>query len=104
MESPSHADDVAFAKHGEDHWQASLEAEGGDLSRDVVLAYHTARPRTGVDLIASREQGEDGPTEQAVRGSIQCRQPSARQDRRRNRFSTIRKSVGFSIRSNVSRI
>ncbi|HYG65342.1 MAG TPA: VIT domain-containing protein [Thermoanaerobaculia bacterium] len=60
MESPSHADDVAFARHGNDHWQASLEAEGGDLSRDVVLAYHTARPRTGVDLIASREPGEDG--------------------------------------------
>ena len=60
LESPSHEDDFAVVRHGDDHWQASLEASGGDLSRDLVLAYHTSRPRTGIDLIASREPGEDG--------------------------------------------
>jgi Ca-activated chloride channel family protein len=60
MESPSHGKDFAFAKNGEGHWQASLETANGDLNRDVVLAYHTARPHTGVDLLASRVPGEDG--------------------------------------------
>jgi Ca-activated chloride channel homolog len=60
MESPSHGDAFAFAHHGEGHWQASLETAGGDLNRDVVVAYHTARPHTGIDLIASQERGEDG--------------------------------------------
>jgi Ca-activated chloride channel family protein len=60
LESPSHGEDFAVVRHADDHWQASLEASGGDLSRDLVLAYHTSRPHTGVDLIASREPGEDG--------------------------------------------
>jgi Ca-activated chloride channel family protein len=60
MESPSHGKDFAFARHGEGHWQASLETAGGDLNRDVVLAFHTARPHTGIDLLASRGDGEDG--------------------------------------------
>jgi Ca-activated chloride channel family protein len=60
MESPSHGKDFAFARHDEGHWQASLETTAGDLNRDVVLAYHTARPHTGIDLLASRGKGEDG--------------------------------------------
>ena len=36
------------------YWQASLEATAADLSRDVVVAYRTERPRTGFDLITSR--------------------------------------------------
>jgi Ca-activated chloride channel family protein len=60
LESPSHGDEFAVAKHTRHHVQASLEATGGDLSRDVVLAYQLARPRTGVDVIASMEPGEDG--------------------------------------------
>lgn len=60
LESPSHGKELATVRHGEDHWQASLETTGGDLNRDLVLAYNLSRPRTGIDLIASREPGEDG--------------------------------------------
>ena len=34
--------------------------QGGDLARDVVVAYQLSRPKTGLDLIASRAKGEDG--------------------------------------------
>ena len=60
LESPSHGADFAVVRHREGHWQASLEAAGGDLDRDLVLAFHLARPRTGFDLVASRAPGEDG--------------------------------------------
>ncbi|MCX5662616.1 MAG: VIT and VWA domain-containing protein [Planctomycetota bacterium] len=58
--SPSHGEEVAIAKRSEGYWQASLETRQGDLNRDVVLTYKLARPRTGLDLIASRQAGEDG--------------------------------------------
>ncbi len=58
--SPSHGDDFVTARHADSYWQASLETTGGDLSRDVVLAFKMERPRTGLDLVASRELGEDG--------------------------------------------
>ncbi len=60
IESPSHTDDFVMVQHAEHQVQASLEATGGDLSRDVVLAFRTERARTGVDLVASKERGEDG--------------------------------------------
>jgi Ca-activated chloride channel family protein len=60
MKSPSHSDSFAIAKHAEHYWQASLETREGDLSRDLVVVYQTERPRTGLDLIASKHQGEDG--------------------------------------------
>ncbi|HVS00302.1 MAG TPA: VIT and VWA domain-containing protein, partial [Thermoanaerobaculia bacterium] len=60
LESPSHGDDFVVVRHGEHVAQASLETAGGDLNRDLVLAYHLARPRTGIDLIASKPPGEDG--------------------------------------------
>jgi Ca-activated chloride channel family protein len=60
LESPSHGDDFVVVRHGEHGMQASLETSGGDLNRDLVLAYHLARPRTGLDLIASKPPGEDG--------------------------------------------
>jgi Ca-activated chloride channel family protein len=60
LESPSHGDEFAVAKHTRHHVQASLETTGGDLNRDVVLAYRLARPQTGLDVIASKEPGEDG--------------------------------------------
>ncbi|MBI4602787.1 MAG: VWA domain-containing protein [Planctomycetes bacterium] len=60
MASPSHPDEFAIAKHAPDYWQASLEATGGDLSRDLVVAYRIERPRTGLDLAASKQSGEDG--------------------------------------------
>jgi Ca-activated chloride channel family protein len=60
LESPSHGDEFAVAEHTKHHVQASLEVTGGDLNRDVVLAYQLARPRTGIDVVASMEPGEDG--------------------------------------------
>jgi len=60
MESPSHSDEFITVQHTKYHSQASLETTGGDLSRDVVLAYKLERPQTGIDLVASKERGEDG--------------------------------------------
>ena len=58
VESPSHS--FAVAKHSDQYWQANLESTGGDLSKDVVLLTHIARPKTGMDLITSRTGNEDG--------------------------------------------
>lgn len=58
--SPSHGDDVFIARHGDGYLRASLETKEGDLSRDLVLAYRIERPQTGIDIITSRSQGEDG--------------------------------------------
>jgi Ca-activated chloride channel homolog len=60
MESPSNGKEFAIAKQGENYWQASLERKNGDLGRDVVLAYHIARPKTGIDVITSKQGNEDG--------------------------------------------
>ena len=60
MESPSHGNEFVIAKHTKNYVQASLEASGGDLGRDVVLAYRVDRPRTGIDAITSKVAGEDG--------------------------------------------
>ena len=58
--SPSHPDDFVMADHNPRYHQASLETTGGDLNRDVVLAYELSRPHTGIDLIASKPEAEDG--------------------------------------------
>jgi Ca-activated chloride channel family protein len=60
MASPSHGDDFVVVQHTNRYTQASLEATGGDLGRDVVLAYHVERARTGIDAITSKPAGEDG--------------------------------------------
>jgi Ca-activated chloride channel family protein len=60
LESPSHGAAFAVAKHSDAYWQANLEANGGSLARDVVLACRVARPQTGMDLLTSRRDGEDG--------------------------------------------
>ena len=60
MESPSHADAFVVAKHTGSYYQASLETVGGNLARDIVLAYQVARPHTGLDLVTSKHEGEDG--------------------------------------------
>ncbi len=60
MESPSHKKDFVIAKHGDSYRQASLETTGGDLNRDVVLAYRLSRAKTGLDIICSKRDGEDG--------------------------------------------
>ncbi len=60
MESPSHGKDLVVVNHSQFLYQASLEATGGDLDRDLVINYHLSRPNTGLDLIASNPEGEDG--------------------------------------------
>jgi Ca-activated chloride channel family protein len=60
MESPSHGSDLVIAAHTPGYYQASLETKGGDLNRDIVVAYQVSRPQSGVDLVASRQAGEDG--------------------------------------------
>jgi len=60
LKSPSHTSDFVVVNHDEKYVRASLETTAGDLSRDVVIAFQTKRPRTGVDMIASRQSGEDG--------------------------------------------
>lgn len=60
VESPSHKGDFVVVRHAPTYYQASLETQGGDLNRDVVLTFETERPRTGLDLVVTREDGEDG--------------------------------------------
>ncbi len=58
--SPSHAEQFEIARHSPTFCQASLETNGGGLDADVVLSYQLERPRTGLDLITSRQDREDG--------------------------------------------
>ena len=58
--SPSHGDEFVMVDHSDTYKMASLETNGGSLARDVVITYGLSRPKTGVDLITSRQQGEDG--------------------------------------------
>jgi Ca-activated chloride channel family protein len=60
LESPSHGDDVVVAAHDPAYYEASLETPEGTLERDIVIAYHVARPQTGMDLLTSRADREDG--------------------------------------------
>jgi Ca-activated chloride channel homolog len=58
--SPSHEDDFVVVNYNDNYTRASLEVQEGDLSRDIVVAFDTERPRTGIDLIASKQSSEDG--------------------------------------------
>ncbi len=60
MTSPSHPNGFVFARHSDEYHQASLENRGGRLDEDVVLTCTVSRPKTGLDLITSREKGDDG--------------------------------------------
>ncbi|QDS96543.1 Vault protein inter-alpha-trypsin [Roseimaritima multifibrata] len=60
LRSESHTDDFVVAKHTDKYAQASMELTEGDLSRDIVLAFQTKRPRTGIDVITSQPKGEAG--------------------------------------------
>jgi Ca-activated chloride channel homolog len=60
MESPSHDNDFVIAQHSDAYSQASLEVDGGNLGRDVVVSYQLQRPQSGIDLITSKEAGDDG--------------------------------------------
>jgi Ca-activated chloride channel family protein len=58
--SPSHNDEFVITKHSPEYVRASLETAGGSLERDVVLGFDIERPRTGIDLITSKQPGSDG--------------------------------------------
>ncbi len=61
MKSPSHPGQLVLVDHADAHyWQASLESTGGDLGKDLVINYGLKRPTTGIDLVTSKQQGEDG--------------------------------------------
>lgn len=60
MESPSHRDDFVIVKHSPNYFQASLEQREGNLNRDVVIAFKSERARTGIDVISSKTNGDDG--------------------------------------------
>jgi Ca-activated chloride channel family protein len=62
VESPSHGQEFVFSRHDENFREASLEVTGGrgTVEQDVVLAVKTTRPQTGLDLITSRPEDEDG--------------------------------------------
>jgi Ca-activated chloride channel family protein len=60
VESPSHAAGFVIARHSDQYAQASLEAQGGALDRDVVLNLSFSRPRTGIDVLTSRTGSDDG--------------------------------------------
>jgi len=60
MVSPSHQDDFVIVKHTDNYARASLEVQEGDLSRDLVIAFGVERPRTGIDVIASKQLRQDG--------------------------------------------
>lgn len=60
LRSESHTDDFVVVNHEAKYAQAAMELNEGDLSRDIVIAVQTKRPRTGLDVITSRPVGEDG--------------------------------------------
>lgn len=60
LESPSHERDLVSVRHTPHLYQASLETNGGRLDRDIVVALRVERPRTGMDLVVSKQPGEDG--------------------------------------------
>ena len=60
IESPSHANDFVSVKHSDEFFEYSMEMPDGSLGRDIVLAYHTVRPHTGLDIITSSTGQEDG--------------------------------------------
>jgi len=60
IESPSHGESFVIVNHSDTYGQASLETAGGSLAADVVVHYGLARPKTGLDLITSRQSGQDG--------------------------------------------
>lgn len=60
LRSESHTDDFVVVSHSADHAQAAMELTEGDLSRDIVMAFQTKRPRTGIDVVTSKPSGEEG--------------------------------------------
>jgi len=58
--SHSHPNEFVVVNHSSDYAQASMEVNEGDLSRDIVIAFQSKRAKTGIDLITSKHEGEDG--------------------------------------------
>ncbi len=58
--SPSHREDFVVTQPTANYTRASLEVAEGDLNRDVVIALDIERPKTGVDVITSKESENDG--------------------------------------------
>ncbi len=60
LESPSHGREIVVVDHSDSYKMASLEQKSGSLAADIVVHYGLKRPQSGIDLITSRTQGEDG--------------------------------------------
>lgn len=60
IESPSHPNDFVIARHADSYATASLETPEGSLASDVVINFDISRPKSGIDMITSKEKGEDG--------------------------------------------
>jgi Ca-activated chloride channel homolog len=58
--SPSHKDEFVVTNPTSEYARASLEVTEGDLNKDVVITYDLARPRTGIDLVTSKQAVDDG--------------------------------------------
>jgi Ca-activated chloride channel family protein len=58
--SPSHGDAFVIANYSDTYSMASLETSGGSLGSDVVISYDLSRPKTGLDMLTSRRDEEDG--------------------------------------------
>ena len=58
--SPSHKDDFVVNSLTANYTRASMEVTEGDLNRDVVINYDLQRAKTGLDLVTSKQPGEDG--------------------------------------------
>ncbi len=60
LESPSHGEEMAVVDHSNNYKLASLEQRRGSLAADIVIHYGLSRPRSGIDLITSSAEGDDG--------------------------------------------
>ena len=100
LESPSHGNAFAVAKHSDAYWQANLEANGGSLAQDVVLACRVARPQTGMDLhhLEARRRGRfllpdadrrPGRREAAGQHGLRVRDGRVRQHGRRRQTARL---------------
>lgn len=60
VHSPSHGDALVTAEVGPGRYRASVEQPQGNLDRDFVLVYELERERMGINLVTSRDKGDDG--------------------------------------------
>ena len=60
VDSPSHGQQFVIAKQTPGVIQSSMELSGASLAKDVVVSWKLERPLTGIDVITSKQSGEDG--------------------------------------------